>query len=59
MLKKPAGAEKVEVQAKVEAKMRTLGLRSTLLGLSLFHSLRLGKSLSSGCKDMVKHRPGQ
>jgi len=36
MLKKSAGAEKVEVQAKVEAKIRTSDLHSTLTSTSAF-----------------------
>jgi hypothetical protein len=34
MLKKLASVEKVEIQAKVEAKMRTLDVRSTLTSIS-------------------------
>jgi hypothetical protein len=36
MLKKLASAEKIEIQAKVEAKMRTLDVHSTLTSTSAY-----------------------
>jgi hypothetical protein len=45
MLKKPASAQKVEVQAKVEAKMRTSDLRSTLSSTSAYLLAALSRTV--------------